>query len=469
MVLKKGFLHPNPEFIKISRQRLIIGIVLGVLYSFIFYSLLFVIREAIRLLSILPNYDLWILSENEIAIYNLFFAFISTIMGQSIAILYVLDRPKRLYDKTNYRKTTIINDQRVLNWSFLQWFAKIAFGIGLLFSSAMPYGERYLGLYPAYSFIFILVVIVLFMQTWTTIRLIFKRKSLKWGIISVVIISGLAFSMSRIDVVDYKALNQHILSKNTYKRYDLELPKAVHYQRITRASLLEDLYMVFKQDDSLKANPIVIVGDEEIPFTGIKDFVNDERDSKDPADFRFLIWRLNIHGEVKMVDVNRLKNELFEAGVQRVYYAVEPMKDKDEFYRGDLPYSFRTILGNTSAENKNEIYKNIHQDYNIIEVRLDISGNYIIDNIEVNINFLKQVFKDILEKHPKSCVVYYYDNDVRFADYFEVISRYKEVVYELRDLYSISRTSKTLEYVIDETIRKEIFMSYPYKIYELSE
>ena len=86
--------------LKIPRSRFIIGIVLGLLYSFLFYSFLYLARESLRGLSITKEYDLWVLSSEEVSFYNLFFAFISVIIGQSICFSFWINRPKQVFQKT---------------------------------------------------------------------------------------------------------------------------------------------------------------------------------------------------------------------------------------------------------------------------------------------------------------------------------------------------------------------------------
>lgn len=51
---------------KLSRFRLIVGGILGLFYSFSFYSFLYIIRESFRIFSTTENYDLWVLTDKEV-------------------------------------------------------------------------------------------------------------------------------------------------------------------------------------------------------------------------------------------------------------------------------------------------------------------------------------------------------------------------------------------------------------------
>ncbi len=139
--MKKGFLKTKFKTLEISNSRLITGIVIGLLFSFVFYSFLYIIREMFRIMSE-PFYELWVLTDREVSFYNLFFAFISVIFGQSICFNYWLNRPKRLFKSERFRKISIINDQRFLLWYFLSWFSKIGLVFGIMFGITL-YGGFY--------------------------------------------------------------------------------------------------------------------------------------------------------------------------------------------------------------------------------------------------------------------------------------------------------------------------------------
>ena len=138
--MKKRILNIDPKIFKIPRIKLITGILIGLFYSFAFYSFLYLIREVFRILSVTEDYDLWILTDKEVDFYNLFFAFISVIISQSVCFAFWFDRPRGFFEKRHYRTTTIVNDQRVLNWYFLSWFSKLAIVFGIMFGLAFHGG-----------------------------------------------------------------------------------------------------------------------------------------------------------------------------------------------------------------------------------------------------------------------------------------------------------------------------------------
>ncbi|MDD2286389.1 MAG: hypothetical protein PHQ11_13450 [Paludibacter sp.] len=201
-MLNNNFLHIETELFKIPKSRLIMGLIAGLFYAFSFYAFMYLIRESFRFVSLTEGYDLWILSDNEVNFYNLIYAFISVIFAQSICFSFWFDKPQKLFSKRRFQQIAIVNNQRYLNTFFLFWFSVLAVIYGLIFGSTYQGGFYTFSFYPKYNYIFVLIVFVLFLQTWNSIRRIDKQHSLKWMFISMIIISTIAFGISKLNLID---------------------------------------------------------------------------------------------------------------------------------------------------------------------------------------------------------------------------------------------------------------------------
>ncbi len=308
--MKKRTLNIYSEIFEIPRIKLITGILIGLFYSFAFYSFLYLIREAFRLLSVTEDYDLWILTDKEVNFYNLFFAFISVIISQSVCFVFWLDRSRGFFEKRHYRITTIVNDQRVLNWYFLSWFSKLAIVFAIMFGLTFHGGFYFFSFYPDYSYVFILIIIVLFLQTWNTIGLTFKRKSLKWMLLTGTILSVIAFGLSKINLIDYKAINQNYLAKNIHYNYKLELPETSNCERLFRRSLIEDIYVV-KSKNQNETKPFIIVENKKIDLYELKEKIIDWKSIRNEYEIPHMVYQLHIDKTIKMDFINQIKNRKF--------------------------------------------------------------------------------------------------------------------------------------------------------------
>ena len=72
-------------------------------------------------------------SEKELIFYNMFFAFLSLIIGQSYFLKIIIDTNKKFREKKiQFKRKKITHDQNVLIWFFLSWFLRFATMYGFL-------------------------------------------------------------------------------------------------------------------------------------------------------------------------------------------------------------------------------------------------------------------------------------------------------------------------------------------------
>lgn len=88
MKLKRRFYDDSINFDNLSVKRLVLGIVIGLVSAFTAYSFFYVLRETFRVFSFgTMNYGFQnsqnIISETNRNFYNLFFAGLSLILGNS--------------------------------------------------------------------------------------------------------------------------------------------------------------------------------------------------------------------------------------------------------------------------------------------------------------------------------------------------------------------------------------------------
>lgn len=468
MTLSKNFLHKESDFIKLSRFRLIIGGILGLLYSFSFYSFLYIFRESFRVLSVTEKYDLWVLTDREVNFYNLFFAFLSVIIGQSVCFIFWFDQPKKIFGIRNHRKTAIVHEQRFLNWYFLSWFSKLAVVFGLFFGFSFRGSWHAFSLFPEYNFVFILIVIVLFFQTWNTIRLTYIRKSLKWLLASIILVSALSFGLSKINLTNYNAINESILSKNIQFHYKLDLPVSDIYERPEKLSLIADIYVVCTKDDDLNSKPLIVVENQKISLDSLPITINYLQSARAEMEVPFMIYRLYIHGDIRMDFINKFKNELSTSGVSRISYAVIPSNSKhDNKYYPEVSFPAKIPNWNSEMANVNEIEQEINKIPNIIEIKQSGEGIISINNYLIDTENLKTTVKQLIKNNPNYLIKYYINDSINFSNYLNVVTESTKAVHELRSEYAQWNFSQKYDWLKNKE-QKEVRNKYPIRIVEFT-
>lgn len=467
-MLNRNFLHTETELFKIPKSRLIIGLLAGLFFAFCFYAFVYLTRESFRFVSVTEDYDLWILTEKEVRFYNLFYAFVSVIYAQSICFFFWFDKPQGIFSKRKFQRILIRKDQSALNTYFLFWFSELAVIYGLTFGSTYIGGFYAFSFYPKYNYIFVLITLVLYLQTWISMRRINKKQSLKWLFISMIVVSTIAFGLSKVNLIDYKSINNIALQKNIPFKYNLEVPESNCYEsKLENRFLTKSIYVVRNKQHE-NSTPQIFIDNQEVTIKGLGHKILEFQNSVNEFNVNLCLYNLHIDKTVKMAFVNDLKNEMAKINALKIAYAIVPSNAKyDKRYYKD--YSLRVRLPNYSSENNSLLYryKETTEFENIIEIENNDTGEYKINGKPYLVENLKQTIKDKIKWNVNYIVRFYINDNIDFSVYFNIISKTKEAVDELRNEYALTNYSTEFENLeveqMDRTIEK-----YRFRIFEIT-
>lgn len=462
-MLKKGFLRNNIGK-NIPIYKFLIGIILGLLAAFFLYEILYLFRETLRVFSKSEEHDIWILTDEEVDFYNLIFAFIATIMGQSICLIYWFDTPKTNFNARPTRLGSVVHEQRLLNWYFLNWFAKLAFVFGIMFGFPGFAGHYEFSFFPDFNYFFILIIIVLFLQTWNGILLVFKAKAFKWMLISALIVSSVSYGLSKINIVAYKELNNRVIEKRISPKYQLNLPESSVFKKQEQKNWLPKVSVVFSKDSTIK-EPIYLLGNSMLGPRAIAlkmDSISKARSNpkfwNEQANFNFQIDK-----NMPMRDVERMKEELGHVDFRWLDILVLPRDRKfEDFYYQSIQYSYLSIFNQYNIlyeTNKEKEFSNI--------IKIECAENqYLINNNIVSVEAFKIKLQNLMQKDKNYVIEFYFGEQVTFSQYVGTYSTLWELVNELRNIMSIDIYGR--DYADLEGEEREIILDrYPFRLMEM--
>ena len=442
---------------EIPKTQLIYGLLIGISVAFICYSSFYLYREVFRYISITDDSDLWILSDKAVSFYNLIFGFMAVIFGQSAFFLFIFNRPKKIPERKHYLKISIVNDQRFLNVYFLYWFLNISLLFAIFSGNVVQGGFHVLNFYPEYNYVFILIVIVLFLQTWTSIRRKYKQRSIKWFIISVSFLTLSAFGLSRINLIDYKAINEICLQKNIIHSYQINLPESIWAEN-WRSKNNEKRIFIVTENSKL----FFIIDNRKVETNQLSEIILDWiKSNSEPA--ILLTCKLYSSKDQKMSVINKLKAKLSKCGIRRITYAVSPVQIKydKKYYRDEVIESFIPYV---SEENIIDYYNKAHLFSNIIEIECR-NEKLILNKESLSAEtFKSQMKKSIFENSDYTFKHIINDNN-SYAEYIKVHSLLRKVIGELREEYLFFEYGRKPDNVFDEKAMKK----YPIHLIEITE
>jgi biopolymer transport protein ExbD len=419
MLSKISFNKNKRSFLEISKSRIFFGLFLGIFYAVIFYAFLQLFRKSIIVFdAMLNDYELFLVTEKANQFYNFLFAFIAVFFSFTLVFIHFFDTPKKFLSKYNYKRKSIINQQRLMNWFFLSWFSRIAYFIGLL---ALSYEG--VNLYSENKHILILFIIVFFGQIWISIRWFFKKNKLKWFCITFFSCLLFSFGLSKIDLLKAATIDKVILQKNLFYKHKVHVVTSDVATKRKYKYLCIDIVI----PNEINKQTIIFEG-EEINEKELEDRIIKHWYQFSEAEIPFINHTLFIDKNVKMKVVYDLKKRMNKINVERVSYSTKKHGTKKPFY-----YKSENALSFYLPNNFIDIEKDISKE---VSIKIAKNGLYILNDKSISKDKLTKSIKEYFELNGTKSIRVYINENTLFHEYFKVLESSKKAVDELRNEYS---------------------------------
>lgn len=433
MALQKGFLHTKIHKHQIAKWRYVLGILIGLSVAFSLYALQYLLREVFRVLSISETHHMLVLSDAEVSFYNLIFAFIAVILGQSFCLIYWFDRPRKRFKMSPGRLRTIVNDQRFLNWTFLNWFSRIIMLYGVLVITPGLGMFYHMSFYPDFNYVFILCIIAMFLQTWTSLLLTFKRGTYKWMLLSILLISLVSYGFSKIDIVDFKEFNTKVEEQSMRKKHDLEELRTEYFDVIGNHFTTRQIHLVME-----KGMPVIFLDNKRITPANLMAETLKNRGGFNELGTTRVVFQLYFEEQMEMTYVEELKQTLVDGGVWILYFVIKP--ENTVFGNGYYEDVERTVFSIVNQkESTAPRWVPSMNDVAPIEnkIHLYLGQNKIsIGNTLTTFDRLQEQLGTRMKQNLDFVVLLHYDGNTGFRTYFKALNAIRGAIYDLRSVDS---------------------------------
>lgn len=440
-MLKKEYLKKSKERFNTSKRRVFIGGFFWLLFSIIFYAFLIVVGKTFILFSAFFNdYEIIIIPEKSKNYYSFFLAFIAVFFSFSLLFNFIIDKPKKFFSKYNYKRNIIINQQRTVNWFFMNWFFRIATLFGIL---AIDYSTA--SFFTDNIYLIILLIIVFIGQIWMSIRCFIHKNKLKWFIVSVFSLLIFSFLISKIKVINNDEIDKSVLARNTLYKLDIKRVESNLYQHLpTHRALSFNIYIKQKEDK------IITVSDFDKFLLGntLRGKINKFKHRISEAEIPFISYILHIDKRVKMKHVLELKNMLKEEEGNNVYYSIYD-KEKPFFYKSNKIFGFKLNLYEMQP--------------NFIRISFLENNKYYFQNNVFSKEDLKRSLKNRINEEGISSFVLSFDENISFEEYFTILSLTREIVDEFRNnmaLKGYNQGYNSLSKGLKEPIKNKYYWAF---------
>jgi len=450
-----------------------LGIFIALLTSFFWYAFFYVMRELMRIYFYLTiyyyhstYYELLILTDEEVFFYNFVFALIASIFGLSASFQFWFHRAKRFNENSMeyFRKSSIYTDATGLNAIFLHWFARAAFFFAVY--AGIEHTWCYFQLYPGWIFFWVLLIVVLFMEMWKTIRKVAFRESRRWILFSAVGIIVWSFLLSNIQIVDYHGVNNVYLNSSVTRKYQMQYPKSDYYRVIENRSLIVDIHLCFPSGVTMDSLPKVFVNQKESGFEFFHDKIEEALQNYYEMDKRLVTAVLHIDRQMPMKYVKMLQKYLSCNDLRRIGYRIFPDDQRECAVTHFAILRQLPPCPDSYIAKKNPQWFNI-DGYEKIFIKLTPAGLYV-DKESKNWSDINDAVRKFVSQHSNYLVVLDIDEHCVYDDYAKMWGTLFKIFSELRNEESILLYNKQIDELSGEQQDEIINQRLPSRIYELA-
>ena len=426
MTFNRRFYDDHINLRQLSKRDILIAIFLGLASAFIIYSFSYIMREVSRVVSF--SYDLYpnILSETDRNFYNLCFAGLSLVLGNSIAFSFIFSRPQNLMSRRSFKRKRIVNEQIFLGFNFAHWFAKLGFMFGAFALCCVEYpvwpNSRHIGIG--------LLLLVLYLESWKTLNKVLKRRKWKFMLVHAIVLCLLSLGLSKINLTNYKAIDQIALETNPI----VDLPTSFYHSDVSGYRYPKINFKVIKNNHGE-----VLIKNEQGETTEMHEILSEiakERSGLREELQDYLEIRLSVDKTIKLNYVKQIEANLYASGYYMVGYVVY---NDNRFTRNYSQQSFRNFITKHTLQFRPGepssyppilepfLYNRSFKD----TLNVHVGNEIIIDSLVVPHTMLVRKFKNHISK--EIVINYISSAETTYQEYITALSAHFKAAHELRE------------------------------------
>ncbi|MGB1205020.1 MAG: hypothetical protein ACPG5B_05200 [Chitinophagales bacterium] len=255
----------------IGKQRFWTGIFVGIISAIVLSLTFNYSREFLRIWT--AANDLFILPAHELRFYNYFYAFLSALLGLSLAIWIWMNNRTHQRRKDKMLKQLARTNILLIFWTVIMLIARFGTNLTIILFWQIGYDNE-LNFYEEYWFVPVLVLIVIFLQNWFIVRLVYRAE--KWIIYSLLacilatplLVQTTTINQKMLNDVYFKTLEVQfsfieIELERVKKLYNIEFDEktvATLKKNYTNSSLqqVKDLKKAFSEEEKLSLEQIIL-------------------------------------------------------------------------------------------------------------------------------------------------------------------------------------------------------------------
>lgn len=416
------------KLINLKNSNFWVGLVIFLIQSIAIYSFCNVLLDTIRI-TCYYEHEFYILNHTERYYFNLIFAFFGFITGFHSLLKWIV-KPSKVFciNKAFPRREP---------WRYHFYVSEILFFI--LFALIFFYGRMNFVITgwfldvssKGFLWMFPFIVLVVY---FLSIFIIFSKRRMRFRllfiILSFITLSVFAFGLANLNMLDYKKWDHHFLELNPHLKFNFSIPVSKVYddEYYNRRGGLKPIYYYHNQKGYLE----VIFNHSRIPFSQLKDSLQEYFKNSEEVIRKVPVY---LDANLSFEEYQQIRKILFDQKINWIQIIIQNPMNYDPFnnprekviqYRLSK-YLFEPLM------NKTTFKKEFSSFSNIIQVSFSDSNSYMINDVIIPSDSLKNTLKTWIQKDNNYLIHYKFKKEISFGIYFKFIIKAKEALYELNN------------------------------------
>ncbi|MBI3220569.1 MAG: hypothetical protein HYZ44_13730 [Bacteroidetes bacterium] len=446
MTLQKGFLRKPFAYQDLSLSKHHVWMYAGIWLtgSIVIFFLLITIKESYRFISYTSVVgEVFTLSKSEAGFFSFFYACLACFFSFSLVVSHILSRPSALKEVKSYRKRAILNNLSGYQGYFIFWYFKMAVFWGIL-NFVIPV-FLFISFTQEYTYLFLAMLVVLSLNYWLTLRLVFKNSILKVMAISTLIIFTTAFFLSQLSFANGAIINKMLGRFQTSAYVMQDLPTATHPQFAERKNLVNEIFAGALVTDSLKVGVFYRYMRnqlQQIDYSDLHYLIENEKEQLSEYENNQVLWTLYIDKNVQIKDVKKLREVFRRNYVQQILWGTHL---PGESVTTGIREKLWPLCNSSMAEPC--IPRNPVTDFEGELMEVHIAPGFVtVNGQQIRLeNLITEVKRFQSKNSDDNVIAVTIEDEVRYGFYFDIKDKIRTAFHQLRDEETIRQTSRQFD------------------------
>lgn len=325
--IQKGVFTGNAQLPSFSKVLIARAVSRGLATAMVVYAFAYMVSEVFQFIPASLGALEILANDQERTFFNRFYAYLALISGQNVCLSILLSSLKRHQPKfKGHLFRGAKHDQT--NLLIFTLYVVTAFGV----DNAFVFGHGLfssLGFYDQHRYITWILLVVLFLHSWTFILRIYRKQVLKYMLYSALAIAFMGFGLGKVEMLPIEKMKHAARQSDPVYKYQPELPNSKYSAPIDWDNkIVKRLYLIPNADSVPAGDWKLYRGvDYQHKLSLLNNLIRGQYECYQEGAIQDITWMLIADKNTPYSVIHEYISNMNLAGITQFYWAVDPVNE----------------------------------------------------------------------------------------------------------------------------------------------